>query len=386
MLSFDTAAELTNDDRELRIRLRGFYLSRAIDAMDAGEMVDDVKRPNTHFEDVLGAREAKESLEFVVSWLKNPKHYAVMGIRPPKGYLLAGPPGTGKTMLARAVAGESNCAFIEKSAGSFVTMWQGSGQQNVRDLFERARRYAPAIVFIDEIDAIEVMRGGYTGNRGQEAALNALLTEMDGFQAETQQPVIVLAATNLSDRLDSALKRRFDDEIIVDRPDKESWLKYLGKSLLDRKKTQVTRKAVERLAGQTAGSTIADLEHIIQAAAVTASQESGVITDEILAEAYDKLMMGKKREAVDRKALLRTARHEGGHALISWLDGNPPVRLTVVGRNKIGGFMEPEHDKNKGNYTKTELKQMICVSMAGRAAEILYYGEEQGLVPELRAI
>jgi SpoVK/Ycf46/Vps4 family AAA+-type ATPase len=160
VLKFETAAEMKKEERELRIRLRGFSFARAIDAMDAGELVNDVERPNTRFEDVFGARGAKESLQFVIDWLKNPKRYAAMGIRPPKGILMTGPPGTGKTMLARAVAGESNCAFIEKSASSFVTIWQGSGPQNVRDLFGRARRYAPSIVFIDELDAIGIKRSG----------------------------------------------------------------------------------------------------------------------------------------------------------------------------------------------------------------------------------
>ncbi len=377
-LSFNTAAELGNDGKEITIRLRNFSLSRTIDAKDAGEMVDDVKRPNTRFDDVLGAREAKEALQFVVNWLKSPKQYTAMGIRPPKGYLLTGPPGTGKTMLARAVAGESNCAFLEKSASSFVTIWQGSGPQNIRDLFERARRYAPAVVFLDEIDAIGAMRGGSGGKQSEESTLNALLTEMDGFGADKQSPVIVLAATNLSDRLDAALKRRFDGEILVDKPDKEARLKYLKDNLLERGKTEVSLKAIERMAGQTTGSTIADLERVIHVAAVTAAREGKPITDDILAEAYDRQTMGAKRETIDKKALLRTARHEGGHAIISWLGGNPPVRLTVIGRAIMGGFMEPERDENKGNYTKPELEQMICVSMAGRAAEILYYGQEQG--------
>jgi ATP-dependent metalloprotease FtsH len=381
VLKFETAAEMKKEERELRIRLRGFSFARAIDAMDAGELVNDVERPNTRFEDVFGARGAKESLQFVIDWLKNPKRYAAMGIRPPKGILMTGPPGTGKTMLARAVAGESNCAFIEKSASSFVTIWQGSGPQNVRDLFGRARRYAPSIVFIDELDAIGIKRsGGAGGGRAEEEALNAMLTEMDGFRAGTQQPVIVLAATNLADRLDEALKRRFDRTIEVDRPDKAARLQYLEKTVLERKNSEVTRTAIDRLAGQTARLTIADLERIVQQAAVMAAQNVSPMTDEILAEAYDRFRMGEARgEPVDKDALRRTAQHESGHALISWLCGKPPVRLTVVGRSNALGFMEHESEEDKGSYTKSELEQMICISMAGRAAEILYYGEKGGL-------
>lgn len=380
ILTSETVAELKKKDRQLAIRLRDFSLSRAIDALDAGELVDAVERPNTRFEDVFGAKAAKESLQFVIDWLRNPKRYRAMGIRPPKGILLTGPPGTGKTMLARAVAGESNCAFIEKSASSFVTIWQGSGPQNVRDLFDRARRYAPAVVFIDELDSIGIQRsGGLGASRGQEEALNAMLTEMDGFRSLTQQPVIVLAATNLEDRLDDALKRRFDNTIEMDKPDKTVRLQYLEKTVLNRKNSKVTRKAVERLASQTARLTIADLERIVQQAAVMAAQNADPLTDEILAEAFERFRMGEAKGSTDRDALLRTAQHEAGHALIAWLVGKAPVQLTVVGRSKALGFMESEIDETKKSYTKSDLEQMIRETMGGRAAEILYYGDEEGL-------
>ena len=379
VLGFDTAAKLRNHNKELIIRICGFRISRAIDAMDAGEMVDDIKRPDTRFSDVLGANEAKKALQFVVDWMKNPKQYAAMGIRPPKGYLLAGPPGTGKTMLARAVAGECDCAFIEKAASSFVTIWQGSGPQNIRELFQRARRYAPSVVFIDEIDAIGILRSSSGSLRAEESSLNALLTEMDGFQTNSSHPVVVLAATNLADQLDKALKRRFDDAIDVDRPDKPTRLRYLDNVIGHRKNSGVTPKAIERLAGQTAGLTIADLERIVHQAAIMAARKEGLVTDGILAEAYDLFRMGAARKTIDQEALCRTARHESGHALISCLCGKPPVRLTIVGRNHALGFMEHESDENKGSFSKKELEQIIRISMAGRAAEIIYYGEEGGL-------
>jgi SpoVK/Ycf46/Vps4 family AAA+-type ATPase len=236
VLSFDTVSELDRDRRTLKIRLCNFRLSRALDASDAGELVEDVSRPATRFADVLGASEAKKSMQFIVDWLRNPRKYRALGLRPPKGVLMAGSPGTGKTMLARAVAGESDCAFMEKSATSFVTMWQGSGPQNVRDLFSRARRYAPAIVFVDEIDAIGKTRTGGTNARAEEETLNALVTEMDGFGTggSDSAPVIVLAATNLVEHLDEALKRRFDRTIEVDKPDREARLTYLTKAMAAR--------------------------------------------------------------------------------------------------------------------------------------------------------
>jgi ATP-dependent metalloprotease FtsH len=379
VLAFETSSEVDRQKRRITIRLRGFNLARAIDAMDAGEILDDVERPTTRFNEVLGAKAAKESLQFVVDWLRNPKRYSALGVRPPKGILLGGPPGTGKTMLARAVAGESDCAFIEKPASSFVTVWQGSGPQNVRDLFDRARRYAPAIVFIDEIDAIGIKRSGGAGGRAQEETLNAMLTEMDGFRSRKDQPVIVLAATNLFERLDEALKRRFDRIIEVDKPDKEARLQYLEKAVQERKNSDVSRTALERLAGQSAGMTIADLERIVHEAAVMAARKPSALTDGLLEEAFEKSRMGEARELPARSTLERVARHEAGHALIAWLGGNLPVQVTIVGRGNAGGFMESESEENRMLYTKSEIEQRICQAMGGRAAEILYYGEEEGL-------
>jgi ATP-dependent metalloprotease FtsH len=367
--------------RSLSVRLRNFSLLQSLDAQDVGEMVDTVERPNTGFDDVLGAAGAKQSLKFIVDWIRKPRHYQALGIRSPKGVLLAGPPGTGKTMLARAVAGESDCAFIEASASSFITIWQGSGPQNVRNLFDRARRYAPAVIFMDEIDAIGIKRSGGAGGgaRAQEETLNAVLTEMDGFHAQSQAPVIVLAATNLPDRLDDALKRRFDRTIEVEKPDKAARQQYLEKALVQRKNSLVSAKAVERLAAQTALLTIADLERIVHQAAVVAAQKATPLDDDILAEAFDQFRMGDTRHNVDREALLRTARHEAGHALIAMQGGRIPLQLTIVGRGQAGGFMEPDRDENKGNYTKADLEHLIRQSMAGRAAEILYYGTEDGM-------
>jgi len=381
VLSFDTVSDLNHDQRRLDIRLCNFRLSRALDAADAGEMVEDISRPATRFGDVLGATEAKKSMEFIVDWLRNPKKYYALGLRPPKGVLMAGPPGTGKTLLARALAGESDCAFMEKSATSFVTMWQGSGPQNVRDLFSRARRYAPAIVFIDEIDSIGKVRTGSPNTHTEEETLNALLTEMDGFGASggDKSPVIVLAATNLVEQLDDALKRRFDRIIEVDKPDREARYSYLKQAVIKRRGSNVSELTLDRLAGQSAGMTIAVLERIIQEAGVMAAETGETITDEMLEEAFEKVRMGVAKGSPDPLTLERIARHEAGHTLIAWLGGNLPVQVTIVGRGGAGGFMEREADENRIIYTKPEIEQLICESMAGRAAELLYYGENDGL-------
>ena len=380
VLSFDTASDIDRSHRTLNIRLCNFRLSRALDAADAGAMVEDVSRPATRFNDVLGANEAKKAMQFIVDWLKSPKKYRAFGLRAPKGVLMAGSPGTGKTMLARAVAGESDCAFLEASATSFITKWQGSGPQNVRDLFARARRYAPAIVFIDEIDAIGKARTGSSNARAEEETLNALLTEMDGFgNTNDNSPVIVLAATNLIKHLDEALKRRFDRTIEVDKPDREARFTYLKQAMAARQGAQVSEKTLDRLAGQSAGMTIANLERILQEAGVMAAQAGAAMTDEMIEEAFEKARMGTAKEAPDAKTLERIARHEAGHTLIAWLGGNLPVQVTIVGRGGAGGFMEREADEKRIIYTKPEIEQLIRESMAGRAAELLYYGDQEGL-------
>ncbi len=380
VLRFETAAKRDRENRSLRIQLRNFTLARTVDAVDAGEMVSDVERPTTRFEDVLGAEDAKDALRYVVDWIKNPRRYAALGIRPPRGVLLTGAPGTGKTMLARAVAGESECAFLEKSASSFVTVWQGSGPQNVRRLFDRARRYAPAIVFLDEFDSIGLRRsGGMGAARAQEETLNAILTEMDGFGAPSQQPLIVLAATNFAENLDEAVKRRFDRLIEVERPDMAARRQYLQRVVLVRQNSDVSQEAVERIARQSAGMTIADLERIVHEAAVTAARNDSRLDDAVLEEAFEKFRLGAARQAPDRQTLERTARHEAGHSLIAWMGGNPPLQVTIVGRAHAAGRMEPERDETRGSYTKSEILQLICECMGGRAAEILFYGEEEGL-------
>lgn len=380
VLAFDTAPTLDRSQRRVNIRLRNLRLSRAISAEDASEVMSEVERPNVRFADVYGAQAAKDALQFVVDWLRNPRHYAALGVHPPRGILLTGSPGTGKTMLARSVAGESEVAFLVASGTDFVTIWQGSGPQNVRELFARARRYAPSIVFIDEIDAIGKKRMGLgTAGQAEETTLNALLTEMDGFGSPTLRPVIVLAATNLSEHLDEALRRRFDREIEVPPPDREARAAYLSHELLGRETSQVTQETIDVLAGRSAGMTIADLRRIVNEAAVMAARRESPLTDEIVNEAFEKIRMGEASHTPDAKTLERIARHEAGHALIGWMTGNIPVQVTVVGRGSAGGYVEKEAQEEKIIYTITELQNMICQSMGGRAAEILYYGDYDGL-------
>lgn len=380
VLGFQAAPALEPGARRLCIKLRDFGLSRAVEAADVGQLVEDVSRPEVKFDDVIGADEAKETLGFMVDWLRDPGRYQALGIRPPRGVLLTGPPGTGKTLLARAVAGESDCAFLERPASSFVTVWQGSGPQNVRELFERARRYAPAVVFLDEIDALGLRRAGLGGAaRAQEETLAALLTEMDGFGSKKAPPVIVLAATNLAAQLDDALKRRFDREVEVELPDRGARLKFLRRALAGREMPLVGPETLERLAGQSAGMSLAELERVMQEASVRAAQEGRRLNDALLEEAFERLRMGRARHNQDPEVLLRVARHEAGHALAAWLGGRPPMQVTIVGRGAAGGYMEREVDEQRLIHSKPELEQHLREALAGRAAELLYYGAEEGL-------
>ncbi|MGB3345753.1 MAG: AAA family ATPase [Candidatus Humimicrobiia bacterium] len=380
VLAFDTAPSVDQYNRQVAIRLRNLHLSRAVAAEDSTEVLEDVERPTVRFSDVFGANAAKEALQFVVDWLRNPRRYAALGVRPPKGILLTGPPGTGKTMLARALAGESDVAFLVASGTDFVTIWQGSGPQNIRNLFNRARRYAPSIAFIDELDAIGKTRmGGGGAGRAEESTLNALLTEMDGFGNPTMRSVILLAATNLAEHLDKALLRRFDRIIEVPPPDREARSGYLKHQLLNRKSSKISKKVVDSIAVRSAGMTIADLRHIVNEASVMAAQKASPLTDKILEEAFEKIRMGEAKKTPDKETLKRISHHEAGHALIGWLTGNIPMQVTIIGRGSAGGYMEKEIEEEKIIYTQNELEDMICLSMGGRAAELIYYGNEDGL-------
>jgi ATP-dependent Zn protease len=270
--------------------------------------------------------------------------------------------------------------MLAVSAANFVTKWQGSGPENVRSLFEKARRYAPAIIFIDEIDAIGKTRQGGFNNQATEQTLNALLVEMDGFGVgNSRRPVVVIAATNIVETLDTALRRRFDREVEVDRPDREARLGYLRYRLHGRYQSEVEESTMARLATQSAGYTVADLERVIELAGRLASRAGTPITSELLEDAFERFRLGERRPLSDRETLLRIARHEAGHCLLSCLAGLDPIQVSIVSRNRTGGFVENQTDEEFALYTKAELESRIRIAMGGRAAEVLYYGPEDGL-------
>lgn len=397
VLSFDTVPRMDTSNRKIAFRLRNFRFTRAIAAADVGEVLQDVERPAVGFADVIGATAAKEELQFFIDYLRNPRRFAALGLKPPKGVLLVGPPGTGKTMLARAMAGESNVAFIPVVASSFVTIWQGSGPQNIRDLFARGRKYAPSIIFIDEIDSVGRVRSGSPGGgHAEELTLNALLAEMDGFTSSSPiRPVFILAATNFkvevenigspersARTLDPALVRRFDRTILVDLPERDARNQYLAIRLRNRPACTVSDETIDRIAGQSAGMSIANLETVIEAAARKASKASkqhGQITDEMLEEAFESIRHGEVKIWTP-DLLERTARHEAGHTIMYWLSGWWPGYVTVVARGHHGGYMEPDvAETGRELRTRDELLASIRTSLGGRSAEILYYGEDAGL-------
>jgi ATP-dependent metalloprotease FtsH len=394
VLTFDTAPQLGKAEPALTIQLRNFALTRAVAAMDVSEVLEEVERPPTRFAEVIGAETAKEELGFFVEYLKNPRRFAALGLKPPKGALLYGPPGTGKTMLARAMAGESSVAFLASSATSFVTIWQGSGPQSIRDLFARARRYAPAIVFVDEIDAIGKVRSALPGaGRAEENTLNALLAEMDGFTSSSpERPVFVLAATNIkiisegdvladsaTRTLDPALVRRFSRAILVDLPDTAARKRYLQHRLSNDSGKRVNDGCIELLAEKSTGMSIAGLEQLLEVASRNAVRRNVDVDDALLQEALDTVREGEIRQW-SPEFLESTARHEAGHAILYWLSGWWAPEVSVVARaDRGGGMRRSEVEIKRESLTKEEMLWRIRTYLGGRAAEILYYGQENGL-------
>ena len=385
-LYFETAPKLSADGSEVTVRLRDFSLKRSAAAEDAGSVLDEVEKPNVRFADVIGASDAKDELKFFIDYLKNPKKFSAQGLKPPKGVLLYGPPGTGKTMLAKAMAGESDVAFIPAVASSFVTKYQGSGPESVRELFKRARRYAPAIVFIDEIDAVGRKRSAGSNAHGEEMALNALLTEMDGFSVDPKRPVFVLAATNFDVEegkggmgvIDPALARRFDRKVLVDLPNADE-REQLLRVLLGKNQTHsVSDSMLRRTAERAMGMSPANLTSVVELANRMAIKAGKPLDDTILDEAFELTKHGEKKDW-GYEFLERVARHESGHAFLCYLGGNTPSYLTIVARGGHGGYMEHSAKDMGSLSTKEELIHRIRTSLGGRAAEIAYYGEKDGV-------
>lgn len=332
------------------------------------------------FSDVAGNEAAKQDLAEVVDFLKEPKKYEKLGAKIPRGVLLAGDPGTGKTLMARAVAGEASVPFFSISGSEFAEMFVGVGASRVRDLFAKAKKNAPSIIFIDEIDAVAHKRDARGGaGREDEQTLNQILVEMDGF--DNDSGVIVIAATNRVDMLDKALLRpgRFDRHVNVTLPERKDRLEILNVHF---KNKPVTKDVdLDALAAKTAGSSGADLANIANEAAITAAREGHKeITNTDLTEAFERVAIGPERKSKvmnDRERKL-TAYHEAGHAIVGHVlpDSDPVHKVTIIPRGHTGGvtwFLPPEDRSYKSIY---ELKDILARAMGGRIAEKLIFGED----------
>lgn len=335
----------------------------------------DEKRKTT-FADVAGADEEKEELAEIVEFLKSPARFNELGARIPKGVLLVGPPGTGKTLLARAVAGEAGVPFFSISGSDFVEMFVGVGASRVRDLFDQAKKDSPAIIFIDEIDAVGRQRGAGLGggHDEREQTLNQLLVEMDGFGAN--EGVIVMAATNRPDILDKALLRpgRFDRQVTVNYPDVKGREEIL--KVHSRGKPLGPDVNLKTIAKSTAGFTGADLENLLnEAALLAARQKLKAITEENIEEATIKVVMGteKRSHVINDKDKMITAYHEAGHAIVSYhLPTQDPVhQISIIPRGMAAGYTMYLPADDKSHVSRTTLLESICALLGGRAAEAL---------------
>ncbi len=368
-----------------------FFMSRQVQGMNnralgfgsssARQAAPEDKDKKT-FADVAGAKEAKEELQEVVEFLKNPKKFTDMGAKIPKGVLLMGSPGTGKTLLAKAVAGEASVPFLHISGSEFVEMFVGVGASRVRDLFSRAKKAAPAIVFIDEIDAVGRKRGaGLGGSHDErEQTLNQILVEMDGFDPHIG--VIVIAATNRPDVLDSALLRpgRFDRRVVIEKPDIADRLEIL--QVHAKGKPIASDVSLRKIAERTPGFTGADLGNLLNEAAILAVRRNKKQIDEKeILESIEKVLLGpeKRSRIMTDKEREMTAYHEAGHALVAHFSPqcDPVRKVSIIGRGMAGGYTLSMPELDKRYQTLAQFQDDIAMAMGGFVAERLIYGDAE---------
>jgi cell division protease FtsH len=337
-------------------------------------------RPSSTFADVAGADEAKQELQEVVEFLRDPEKFTSLGARIPKGVLLVGPPGTGKTLLARAVAGEAGVPFFSISGSEFVEMFVGVGASRVRDLFDQAKRNSPCIIFVDEIDAVGRQRGaGLGGSHDErEQTLNQILVEMDGFDTDTK--VIILAATNRPDILDPALLRpgRFDRRVVLDRPDRLGREAILGVHV--RGKPLAPEVDLSVLAKQTPGFTGADIENLVNEAAILAARRNKrMVSMDEFQEAIERVIAGPERRSrlINEKEKQIIAYHEAGHALVqSKLEHCDPVhKVSIVARGMAGGYTLTLPEDDRSLYTKSKFEDDLAGLLGGRVAESIVFND-----------
>ena len=384
LVTFETAQTIRKKGKTAEIKLFDFKMTVAIDAEDSKNILSNVSKPDVRFDQVIGAEDAKKELRYFVEYMKNPKRYLGSGVSAPKGVLLYGPPGTGKTMLAKAMASESNVTFITAEGNQFLKKYVGEGPDKVHELFRTAHKYAPSILFIDEIDAIAKERKGGDGSEGTEATLTAFLTEMDGFKNDATRPVFVLAATNFDvepggdKSLDPALMRRFDRRVYIDLPNRDERIRYMRMRFEGNNVFELSEEKIDNIAIRSTGMSLAELASVIELSLRTAIRDGNLkVTDDIFEEAFETFNCGEKKHW-NASQLERVARHEAGHTFLCWQSGETPSYVTIVARGNHG-YMQHDDNEGKAIYTKDELLAKIRTSLGGRASEIVYYGEKDGI-------
>ena len=377
---FEASYEIDRVNQCVRLRIGGIDLQTAYAGRDMADFVEGI--PNVRLDEVFGAEDAKKELLPMIRQLKHAKRYLRQGIRLPRGIILDGAPGTGKTMLARAIACEADMAFIQKNATEFLQQYVGEGPRSVRELFATARKYAPSIIFIDEIDAIARARTGNPDHHAVEELVNTFLAEMDGFEAH-DEPVFVIAATNFTTRrgetlLDEAFLRRFDRRIHMDLPDKKTRKAFLTATLAKYSFSKVTASFLANLASRSVGWSLADLNLVVQNSIRQAEDaESGAfcLTDQILNEAFECFDAGSSKHLTEQE-VEKTACHEAGHAVISALLGRMPAYVTIVSRDNAAGYVMLGESENAAFRSRRECENDISIALAGRASEHLFFGED----------
>lgn len=385
VLSFKTRQKVSPKGNRATVTLFDCKLEMAPDVDDSKSILSTVSKPTVRFSNVIGAEDAKDELSYFVDYFKDPIAYMRKGVRAPKGILLYGPPGTGKTLLAKAMAGESDVTFITAEGNSFLKKYVGEGAEKVHELFRMARKYAPSILFIDEIDSIGKSRENLGAENTSADVLTAFLTEMDGFKTQSDKPVFVLCATNYdvdpnsARAIDSALLRRFDRKILVDLPNRTEREKFIRLKTANSDNVVLSDEQIANISVRSTDMSLADLESIFELALRNSIKSKDyVVNDKCLENAFEEYNGGEVKKW-DIAQLERTARHEAGHALLCWLSGENPSYLTVVARGSHGGYMQHDGNENKGIYTKDELLARIRTSLAGRAAEVVFYGDNDGI-------
>lgn len=388
VFDFESLQEMPDPNGVVRIKFYDITVKDSVSTEDQDLLIHIEERPKVRFDDVIGAENAKAELRDFARYIENPKAYMQHALAVPKGILLYGPPGTGKTMLARAMAGETDATFISMSAAKL----RSSGEDGIERLFNTARKYAPAIIFLDEVDAIAHKRTGSAFSSSyDEALLNMLLTQMDGFDEHKSSPVFVIAATNFSIEanddpmgggLDPAFLRRFGNKILLGQPNKAEREQFLSRRLSRNGKAvlrnNVTREGIKNIAERTPGESLAVLENILELAFRNAARKARLLDDGLLDEAMEEYFYGEKRGRNEGE-VYRTAVHEASHAYIYALSGKKPAYLTVISRGNFGGYMQCEDEENKATISKEEYIWAIRTSLAGRVGEMLVFGDAAAL-------